>query len=124
MKFVHPGAGAPFPKHFDGKHFFNPGVPPPPGLREVIRWMLSGGRQPSPRFVDDVEPCRPAADVAASELRVTLINHSSVLLQQGGDNVLTDPIWSERATPVAGFGPRRRRKAGVRFEDLPRIDTV
>jgi L-ascorbate metabolism protein UlaG (beta-lactamase superfamily) len=121
---LHHEAGAPFPKHFDGKRFFNPGVPPPPGFRDVLRWMLTGSRQPSPRFVDDVEPAKPPASVAAHELRVTLVNHSTVLLQLGGGNILTDPIWSERATPVPGIGPRRRRAPGVLFEDLPRIDTV
>jgi L-ascorbate metabolism protein UlaG (beta-lactamase superfamily) len=122
---LHHEAGTPpFPKHFDGKRFFNPGVPPPPGLSAVLRWMLTGRRQRSPRFVDDVEPCRPPCAVAAGELRVTLINHSTILLQHGAGNILTDPIWSERATPMPGLGPRRRRRPGVRFEDLPRIDTV
>jgi L-ascorbate metabolism protein UlaG (beta-lactamase superfamily) len=39
-------------------------------------------------------------------------------------NVLTDPIWSERASPFSFLGPRRVRPAGVRFDDLPRIDAV
>jgi L-ascorbate metabolism protein UlaG (beta-lactamase superfamily) len=62
--------------------------------------------------------------VAGNELRVTLVNHSTLLLQQSGSHILTDPIWSERASPLASIGPRRHRKAGVRWEDLPRIDTV
>jgi len=57
-------------------------------------------------------------------LLVTLINHSSLLLQQGNSHILTDPIWSERASPLSSIGPRRRRQPGVRWEDLPRIDTV
>src|SRR5438270_9184205 len=52
------------------------------------------------------------------------MNHSTVLLQQRGSNILTDPIWSERASPVGWIGPRRRRKPGVSWDDLPRIDTV
>jgi L-ascorbate metabolism protein UlaG (beta-lactamase superfamily) len=62
--------------------------------------------------------------VGGNELRVTLINHSTVLLQQNGAHFLTDPIWSERASPLAWAGPRRRRKPGVVWEDLPRIDIV
>jgi L-ascorbate metabolism protein UlaG (beta-lactamase superfamily) len=42
----------------------------------------------------------------------------------GGINLLTDPIWSERASPVVWAGPRRRRPPGIRFEDLPPIDVV
>jgi L-ascorbate metabolism protein UlaG (beta-lactamase superfamily) len=62
--------------------------------------------------------------VNGNELRVTFINHSTLLLQQGGANILTDPIWSERASPFSFIGPRRRRKPGVEWEDLPRIDIV
>jgi L-ascorbate metabolism protein UlaG (beta-lactamase superfamily) len=46
-----------------------------------------------------------------------------VLVQTAGLNILTDPIWSERAGPF-GFGPRRIAAPGVRFEDLPKIDLV
>jgi L-ascorbate metabolism protein UlaG (beta-lactamase superfamily) len=55
---------------------------------------------------------------------VTLINHSSVLLQQRGTHILTDPVWSQRASPFTWIGPRRHREPGVRWEDLPPIDTV
>jgi L-ascorbate metabolism protein UlaG (beta-lactamase superfamily) len=47
-----------------------------------------------------------------------------VLLQQRGSNILTDPIWSERASPLSKIGPRRHRKPGVSWEDLPPIDLV
>ena len=57
-------------------------------------------------------------------MRVTLINHSTLLLQQWGGNILTDPIWSRRAGPSTWIGPRRRREPGVRWEDLPQIDIV
>jgi L-ascorbate metabolism protein UlaG (beta-lactamase superfamily) len=41
-----------------------------------------------------------------------------------GMNILTDPIWSERCSPVSWAGPKRRQPPGIRFEDLPRIDIV
>ena len=47
-----------------------------------------------------------------------------MLLQQEGINILTDPIWSKRASPLTWIGPHRRREAGVRWDDLPRIDIV
>ena len=52
------------------------------------------------------------------------MNHSTVLLQHPASNILTDPIWSERASPLSRVGPRRRRKPGVRLQDLPPIDAV
>jgi L-ascorbate metabolism protein UlaG (beta-lactamase superfamily) len=62
--------------------------------------------------------------VEGNEMHVTLINHATILLQQRGSHILTDPIWSERASPLTWIGLRRRREPGVRWEDLPRIDTV
>jgi L-ascorbate metabolism protein UlaG (beta-lactamase superfamily) len=113
-----------FPKHFDGRRFFNPNAPQARGFLDVLRWMLTSRREPSPRFVAGIEPSRPPSRIDGPELCVTLINHSTVLLQQRGVNILTDPIWSERASPFAWIGPRRHRAPGVRFEDLPGIDFV
>jgi L-ascorbate metabolism protein UlaG (beta-lactamase superfamily) len=114
----------PFPKHFDGKRFFNPDAPQDRGFLDVLRWKLTTRPEPSPRFISDVEPSTPPPSVEGNDLRVTLINHSTVLLQQSGINILTDPIWSERASPLASIGPRRRRAPGVRWEDLPPIHVV
>jgi L-ascorbate metabolism protein UlaG (beta-lactamase superfamily) len=113
-----------FPKHFDGKRFFNPDAPQARGFLDALRWALTSRREPSGRFVAGVDPSKPPPRVEGPELRVTLINHSTVLLQQRGVNILTDPIWSERASPFAWIGPRRHRAPGVRFEDLPGIDLV
>jgi len=115
---------SPVPRHFDGKRFFNPNAPQARGFLDVLKWKLTSRPEPGPRFVADVEPSKPPARVDAGELRVTLINHSTVLLQQAGIHILTDPVWSLRASPFTRVGPRRRRHPGVRFEDLPRIDLV
>ncbi len=117
--------GAPaFPRHFDGKRFFNPGTPQGRGVLEGLRWKLTSRAEPSPVFVADVVPSKPPGCVEGRDLLITLVNHSTVLLQQAGLHILTDPIWSERASPLAWVGPRRLRAPGVRWEDLPRIDLV
>jgi L-ascorbate metabolism protein UlaG (beta-lactamase superfamily) len=122
---VQRGAGVPpFPRHFDGKRFFNPDAPAVRGFLDLLRWQMTSHPERSPRFIDDVAQSKPPSSVAAEELRVTLVNHSTVLLQTRDSHILTDPIWSERASPFHSIGPRRRRKPGVAFEDLPRIDTV
>src|ERR1700682_945305 len=41
-----------------------------------------------------------------------------------GVNILPDPVWSERVSPVEFMGPRRHRAPGIRFEDLPPIDAI
>jgi L-ascorbate metabolism protein UlaG (beta-lactamase superfamily) len=113
-----------FPKHFDGKLFYNPDAPQAPGLLEALRWKLTSRPEPSPSFIPDVEQSKPLPRVEGSSLRTTVVNHSTVLLQQRDCNILTDPIWSERASPLSWIGPRRRRKPGVSWEDLPPIDVV
>ena len=115
---------AEFPQHFDGKRFYNPNAPQSRGFRDALRWKLTSQPEPSPRFVADVDPSTPPRRVEGSGLRTTFVNHSTVLLQQRGCNILTDPIWSERASPVSWAGPRRRRIPGVSWQDLPCIDAV
>ena len=58
------------------------------------------------------------------ELIVTFVNHSTVLIQTEGLNIITDPVWSKRVSPLWGIGPKRYRPVGMRFEDLPPIDVV
>lgn len=55
---------------------------------------------------------------------VTWVGHSTVIVQLDGVNILTDPMWSERCSPVQFAGPKRVVEPGIRFENLPRIDVV
>lgn len=66
----------------------------------------------------------PPASVNGMRCRITFINHSTVLIQYAGMNLLTDPIWSDRASPFSWLGPRRFSPPGILFEALPRIDLV
>jgi L-ascorbate metabolism protein UlaG (beta-lactamase superfamily) len=113
-----------FPKHFDGKRFYNPNAAQVRGLLDVLRWKMTSRPEPSPRFLNDVTPSVPPQRISGPELRITLVNHSTVLLQQQNLNILTDPMWAERASPIQFIGPRRRRAPGVRKANLPPIDLV
>jgi N-acyl-phosphatidylethanolamine-hydrolysing phospholipase D len=55
---------------------------------------------------------------------ITWVGHATLLVQIGGLNILTDPHWGDRTSPVGFAGPRRLVPPGLRFEDLPRIDAV
>ncbi len=55
---------------------------------------------------------------------VTWINHSTFLVKAGGIHFLTDPIWSERCSPLPFLGFRRRHAPGIAFSELPQIDFV
>lgn len=62
--------------------------------------------------------------VGFDECRITWVGHSSFLLQIDGLNVLTDPVWGGRASPVAWAGPRRLNPPGISLDQLPPIDLV
>lgn len=114
--------------HFDGERFFNPG---PASSRRahggparfMNRFIGSDERAEWPEQVP-VIPTVPPRRVDGNEMLVTWIGHATVLVQTQSLNILTDPIWSERASPLGSVGPRRVRPPGVRFEDLPKIDLV
>ena len=114
----------PVTDHFDGRRFRNSRATPHNEFRDAAKWATT--RQPGfwNRRRDYPPGPPPAARIDNDRLRVTFVNHTTVLFQTHGLNILTDPIWSERCGPVSWFGPRRVRPPGIRFEDLPPIDVV
>lgn len=76
-----------------------------------------------PRF-ERAKPAFHRPRAPRDTLDATWIGHSTVLVQLGGLNILTDPIWSERASPFRSLGPRRVVPPGVALESLPPIDLV
>ncbi|MES3153815.1 MBL fold metallo-hydrolase [Sphingomonas faeni] len=108
--------------HFDGVRFFNPGQPSPArGLGDVLRWKFGGATEKWPSSVP-VTPAKPEARIAG--LRITMVGHASLLIQAAGRNILTDPVWSDRVSPVSFAGPKRVTAPGIAFDDLPPIDIV
>ncbi len=55
---------------------------------------------------------------------ITWVGHATFLIQLGGLNILTDPNWSDRASPVRFAGPKRLVPPGIQFADLPPIHAV
>ncbi len=118
--------------HFDGELFFNPSAlhPPPPGqgprsrARWIMGWIFGIDRPDWPEPKDFIPGPPPATRVTDGKLAITPVGHATFLIQMDGLNILTDPIWSERCSPVSWAGPRRYREPGISFEDLPPIDIV
>jgi L-ascorbate metabolism protein UlaG (beta-lactamase superfamily) len=81
-------------------------------------------RKPGPWRPYADAPPGPPPPARVDGLRATFVNHATVLVQIDGLNVLTDPVWSDRTSPIGWAGPRRARPPGIRFEDLPPIDVV
>ena len=111
--------------HFDGTVFFNPGKPWTKGPADMLKWQFSReGKEDWPSAYPSPFTAKPAERVGGNRLVLTHVGHASVLLQTGGLNILVDPVWSERASPVTFAGPKRVNAPGIPFEDLPPIDVV
>jgi len=110
--------------HFDGRKFHNLEGPERRGFLDFLRWRLTGKRGQWNRWTHSQPGAPPPRRVDGDKLRITFINHATVLVQTGGLNILTDPIWSDRASPFTWAGPKRHRYPGLRFGDLPPIDVV
>ncbi|HUF11498.1 MAG TPA: methylmalonyl Co-A mutase-associated GTPase MeaB [Longimicrobiales bacterium] len=73
-----------------------------------------------PRGTPDFDAPRARPD----EITATWIGQASWLLQLGGLNLLTDPVFSLRASPMSWSGPKRLSPPGIALADLPPIDAV
>ena len=112
----------PVTDHFDGLRFFNPGEPDTDrGPRDVLRWRRAAPKNAWPQQIE-VQPVVPERRTDA--LTVTMVGHATVLIQIAGLNLLTDPVWSARASPVRFVGPKRVMAPGVQLHDLPPIDAI
>lgn len=117
--------------HFDGARFFNPGADddtgqtPGGGSRAGFLWRQLTGQDGRPAWPErvSVATVKPAARVDGDAMVATWVGHASVLVQARGLNILTDPVWAERAGPF-GFGPKRVTAPGIALDDLPRIDLI
>jgi L-ascorbate metabolism protein UlaG (beta-lactamase superfamily) len=119
-----PAYHGPVTDHFNGETFNNAEGNALRGLGDFLKWQWSRKRGPWREFVDAAPGPPPPVRVAGGAIRVTYVNHATLLIQMDGMNFLTDPIWSQRASPVGFAGPVRVRPPGIRFEDLPPIDIV
>jgi L-ascorbate metabolism protein UlaG (beta-lactamase superfamily) len=109
--------------HFNGERFFN--KEPDNTFSDHLKWLWEMKTTPWPDWIDDPRQPKPPACVKDKNvLRVTYINHATVLIQTNGVNILTDPIFSDRAGPVSWMGSKRIRAPGVKIDDLPKIDVI
>ena len=117
----------PVSDHFDGMRFFDPDGVPPKSLGEVLRWQF--GTRPAARRPGRIGcrahmPTRRRARVSGDKVRLSFVGHASWLIQTAGLNILVDPVWSMRASPVSFAGPKRHNDPGIAFDALPTIDVV
>ena len=94
----------------------------PKKLSDVIEWRMT--KEPSPKRVD-IEVSNEWQDLDPQSTHYAIwIGHSSYLINTGDVTVLTDPVFSNRASPVGWAGPERLIPPAMSLEQLPSIDVV
>jgi L-ascorbate metabolism protein UlaG (beta-lactamase superfamily) len=113
----------PVSDHFDGRCFHNQLKAPFKSLWNVIYWRITGDHAPWPTgLIRSAVRELPAATEAS--IIVTFVNHASSLIQTGKLNIITDPHYGDRSSPLSWAGPRRVHEPGIPYENLPKIDVV
>ncbi|MGN8225643.1 MBL fold metallo-hydrolase [Gracilimonas sp. BCB1] len=120
-----PGYEGPKSDHFNGTTFENPGEVPSKDFFDVMKWYFQRDQgEWSVVPEEEITFAERPDDNVTTGMKITYVNHSTFLIQTAGVNILTDPVWSERVSPMSFAGPKRFRPPGVRFEDLPPIDLI
>jgi L-ascorbate metabolism protein UlaG (beta-lactamase superfamily) len=114
---------------FDGRVFRNthpvssglkPGVERPT-MKELLRpdeWRVPS----KPLPVEN--PLELWGKRSSSGFRLTWLGHSSLMIELDGMRILTDPVWSKRASPLPFAGPRRFHPPVVALAELPPLDAI
>ena len=110
--------------HFDGLRFHLGSNTRDKSRLDLLAWRFEGGRAEWPASFPSAHRDVPPPRVEGRALRVSYVGHASVLIQTHGVNLLIDPVWSERASPVTFAGPKRVNEPGVLMDDLPALDAV
>src|SRR5258707_1225038 len=116
--------------HAPGGGFRNPWPDSEPrGWGDLLRWTRERRTQvrvatPPRGSLSSTTPRVAYPRANPAEFTATWIGHSTILLQMGGLNVLTDPVFSQRAFPVQWMGPRRVMDPALALEAVPPLDVV
>ena len=119
----------PVSDHSDGQRFFNPsGQRPAAAFSALIKWgyqrLVLRQKINWPKAMRQNREAIVPQPSLSGKTAVTFIGHSTFLLQQPNLNLLTDPIFSERASPFSWVGPKRARPPAVKLTELPRMHVV
>ncbi len=110
--------------HFDGLRFHLGPNTRDKSQRDLLAWRFGGEAAQWPASFPSLQRDTPPPRVDGDALRVSYVGHASVLIQTHGVNLLIDPVWAERASPVTFAGPKRVNDPGILLDDLPSLDAV
>ncbi len=111
------------PVEKDGK-FHNPSGTRPKGPSDLLKWVLFEKKIEWSHSVTNSHRPSLQRNLTAEKLNCVMVNHASILLQFPQGNVLTDPVFSQRTSPVKWAGPPRHQPPGLQLQELPHIHTV
>lgn len=113
-------------KYFDekNKRFYNPTGKNAKTFFDVLKWKLSTTPEEWPNYVKNEFSFKLEKNDIDEQAIVTYVNHSTFLIQLNGYNILTDPVFSERVSPISWAGPKRVRNVGIKISELPKIDVI
>ena len=112
----------PVSDHFDGTRFHNPGEPDTDRtFGDILRWRRTARKSVWPA---DIAATAVTPQERVDGLAVTMVGHATTLIQVAGLNILTDPVWSPRASPLSFAGPKRVTRPGIAIADLPPVDVI
>jgi N-acyl-phosphatidylethanolamine-hydrolysing phospholipase D len=127
-------AAAEPPAHHEKGGYRNLAPHEEPGFFGVLKWWFGGGPKDAPPVPADQLPAflppvttpdlNSIHHAPKDAIQATWIGHAAFLVQAGGLNILTDPMFGERASPVSFAGPKRLAPPGIALKDLPKIDAV
>lgn len=109
---------------YDGKVFSNLHSFEKKSFSKFLKWRFTGERSDWLEWIDILNKKVLLEKTGIGQIHYSVINHATTLIQVDGINILTDPIWSDRCSPVSFVGPKRVHRPGINFEDLPPIDLV
>ena len=91
----------------------------------TMKEYICGGERRVPEAPIPLQDPRPAwKAVPETGLRVTWLGHSTLFVEIDGARILTDPVWTQRASPVPFAGPKRFHAPPVPLASLPELDAV
>ncbi len=118
------GYNGPESDHFDGEQFHNQVRTHDKTVMDLLKWRFNRD-QPEDAWQQIEQKASVQVPVRNNHgVLATFINHATVLVQIGGKNILTDPVWSERVSPVSFIGPKRYHPPAINMDELPPIDAV
>ena len=115
------------PFYKKGSRFFNPHCTISKlGFFNLLLWQMGlyGDKGEAKRVPESFDYPNPKEPIDAEKPVACWINHSTFLIQVGGLHLLTDPIWSDRCSPLSFLGPRRDYPPGLAIKELPQIDLI